>query len=194
MAAGLTIFTASVNGAAKLFNAGQDSAGNLSPAHTLLDQFGLPIGVSGNELIVKDVIAEAALGTPADSVWTAGAGSVVALLKAIASGGSAAIAPIATAVLASSLVLKAGAGNLYGISVSSTTVGGWILVFDATTLPPDGLVTPKYAWPLQSPNGFATFGFATPAAFATGIVVAFSTTGPLTLAASATAFITGQVR
>ncbi len=104
-----------------------------------------------------------------------------------------AIAPLSTAVAASSLVLKVGAGNLYSVTCATTSVGGWLMLFDAATLPGNGTVTPAYAWPIGAANGFASFGFGVPARFLNGVVAAFSTTGPFNLTASPTAFIAGQV-
>lgn len=45
---------------------------------------------TANPMPTADVLADAALGAPTDAVWTAGAGSVIALLKALASGGGSA--------------------------------------------------------------------------------------------------------
>ncbi len=97
------------------------------------------------------------------------------------------------AALASGLILKAAPGNLLALSVTATTVAGWAMVFDAAAVPADGAVAPAYSWPVFA-GGFASFGFGNAARFAVGIAVAFSSTGPLTLTKSATAFISGQVQ
>ena len=44
------------------------------------------------------------------------------------------LAPVATSVAASSLVLKSAAGNLMSLMATST-VSGWLMLFDATTAP-----------------------------------------------------------
>lgn len=104
-----------------------------------------------------------------------------------------AIAPAANSALASSKVLKASAGNLFSLNVAATTVSGYVLLFNATSLPGDGAVTPVRAWALNA-GQTAEFGFDPPLRLGTGITVGFSsnTTTPFTLAASATAFISGE--
>jgi hypothetical protein len=54
MAAGLTTVAASLNGAVRSIIAGADGGANLAPAHVLVDQFGVPLGVAGNELAVRN--------------------------------------------------------------------------------------------------------------------------------------------
>jgi hypothetical protein len=101
--------------------------------------------------------------------------------------------PVPSTTLESSHVLKASAGSLLSLSATTTTVAGWVMVFNATSAPVDGAVTPIYAWQVPA-NGVLTMSWPVPAAFSTGITVAFSSTGPTTKTASATAFFTGQVQ
>ena len=103
-----------------------------------------------------------------------------------------ALASVATSVAASSLVLKGSAGNLFSL-MATATVSGWLLLFDATSAPADGTVTPKWAYPILA-GGALNMAWLNPLVFATGVTVVFSTTGPFTKTASATAFISGQVQ
>lgn len=100
---------------------------------------------------------------------------------------------VSTAV-ESGRVLKASAGNLYGLNVTSGASAGFVLVFNSTTVPADGAVTPVKCYPLAANTGFDLNYRASPVAFATGISVAFSTTGCFTKTASATAFISGDFK
>ena len=82
-----------------------------------------------------------------------------------------------TAACASTLV--SGAHTLYGGSFSST-VTGWLLIYDATTCSANGTVTPKKA--IAYPVANQTIGFSwadSPIVQSTGIAACFSTTGPL---------------
>lgn len=102
------------------------------------------------------------------------------------------LTPATTTAVASSQVLKASAGTLYGGAVTAT-VAGYLLIFNATSLPANGAVTPVKC--LSVPAG-QTVSFSADAGtawtFSTGITLGYSTTGCYTLTASATAFFTGQ--
>jgi hypothetical protein len=103
------------------------------------------------------------------------------------------LAVVSSSAAEASKVLKASAGNLASLSVSLGAVAGWVMLFDATSAPADGAVTPKYAWPVPA-NGVFDKDWQAFASFATGITVVFSTTGPTTKTASATAFFSAQVQ
>lgn len=90
-----------------------------------------------------------------------------------------------SSALESGRVVAASAKTLAAIFVTTTTTAGYLMVFDATTVPADGVVAPKLC--IALPIG-STTGFSYPTAFATGISVAFSTTGCFTKTASATVF------
>lgn len=108
------------------------------------------------------------------------------------SSSSAAVTPAVTSALATSKVIKASAGNLYGLNLKTTTVPGTFLVHNAASAPAAGAVTPVkvYDCPAQST---VEVEFDPPLAFATGISVTFSTaTTPFTQTDSATAFISGD--
>lgn len=108
------------------------------------------------------------------------------------------LTPATTAALASNKVVKASAGNLYSFQVSAdstlSAVAWWIMIFDATALPSNGAVTPLkcYAYPAGTTS--ASYGWNSPVAFATGIVIGVSTTGCFTLTASVHAFISGDAQ
>lgn len=102
-----------------------------------------------------------------------------------------AIASTATSVAASNIVLKASAGNLFSLCANAGASAGYLMVFDATSAPVDGAVTPIWSAPIAA-NGMFFTDFAYPIRCATGITLVFSTTGPFTKTASATAFLSGQ--
>lgn len=92
-----------------------------------------------------------------------------------------------TAACASSIV--SGGHGLYGLLFSST-VTGWLLIYDATTCSADGTVTPKKAIAYTVAN--TTMGVSwnnAPMIDLTGTAACFSTTGPFTATASTTAYI-----
>ncbi len=100
----------------------------------------------------------------------------------------------ATSAVASALVAKASAGNLYGINVVSGASAGFVMVFNATAAPADGAVTPLKCMPLAANTGIDMNFRDQPSYFSTGITVVFSTTGCFTKTASATAFISADVK
>jgi hypothetical protein len=106
----------------------------------------------------------------------------------------AGIAPVSSAALETGHVLKASAGNLYGVEVTTTGVAGYLEVFNSTTVPAAGAVTPVAHCYVVA---FGTCGlqFTPPMVMATGISVAFSaSTTPFTKTDSATAAFSGQVQ
>jgi hypothetical protein len=83
--------------------------------------------------------------------------------------------------------VKSGAGNLYGLYCYSTAAG-LCMVFNSTTVPADGAVTPIECVPVSA-NNFSAFDRTIPDQYATGISIAFSTgTNCFNKTASATAF------
>jgi len=69
------------------------------------------------------------------------------------------------------------------------------MVFDATSAPADGAVTPKEcAVAPANATTFIDYGGGPPESFATGITAVFSSTGCFTKTASATAFFHGTVQ
>jgi len=102
-------------------------------------------------------------------------------------GGSVSTAVTPTA--ASTLVAKSSAGSLYGVSVTPT-VNGYVMIFNATSAPADGTVSPPRCVAAAS-NQTTTVSFRSgpPMALSTGITIVFSSTGCFTKTASTTAHI-----
>lgn len=99
----------------------------------------------------------------------------------------------ANAAVGSSLVAKASAGNLYAMNVTAGASALYIMVFDATSAPADGAVTPKWCLPLAANAGLDKV-FNPPMRGATGLTIVASTTGCYSKTASATAFIAAQAQ
>lgn len=114
------------------------------------------------------------------------------------SGSGSGVAPVVSSAVEACHVFKASAGNLYGFTVNTTasaTANDWIMLFNATSAPVDGAVTPV-EWARISAT--TTFGYSAPPGaplyFSTGIVACLSTTGPLTKTAEAQAVFSGKVQ
>lgn len=120
------------------------------------------------------------------------------VVSAPSSEASAGLSTGASSTLASNLVVKGSAGNLYSFNVSAdSTLSGaawWLMIFNATTLPADGTVTPAkcYAFPPGTTSYSAAF--SVPVAFSAGIVLGVSTTGCFTKTASVHAFLSGDYK
>lgn len=79
------------------------------------------------------------------------------------------------------LVLKASAGVLFAVSANITQTG-WVLLFDAATVPSNGAVSPRRAWFINNETQETLDQtFNPPLQMVNGAVLAFSTTGPFTL-------------
>jgi hypothetical protein len=99
-----------------------------------------------------------------------------------------------TTAVASSLVLKASAGNLYDWRVTSGASAGYVLIYNATAAPADGAVQPFDCIALAANTTIGSGSHVVPERYTTGVVIAFSTTGCFTQTLSATAFIRGRVQ
>ena len=109
------------------------------------------------------------------------------------SASASAITPVVSASAESNHVLKGSAGNLYGVAVTPT-VAGYLMVFNATSAPADGAVTPTECVAVPA-NATVSLTFSViPEAYSTGITAVFSSTGCFTKTASATAFFKGNVQ
>lgn len=117
---------------------------------------------------------------------------VVAMHESPNSNVNAGIVPQVTSTVASSLVAKASAGNLYALNVVSGASQGYVMLFNATSAPADGTVTPTKVWVLAA-NSSLNFEFSPPIRLSTGITLVYSTTGPFSKTASATAFISADI-
>lgn len=110
-------------------------------------------------------------------------------------GATAGITPVVSGAAEGTHVLKGGAGNLYSVYATAGATAGFLMVFNATAAPGDGAVTPIQCIqvPANTTQG-VSFNPGPPEVYATGISVAFSTTGCFTKTVSATAFFHGSVK
>jgi hypothetical protein len=125
----------------------------------------------------------------------AGTANVGGVMLAPTSSSSMAIASVVSSAAESNHPLKGSAGNLYGVSVTTGTISGFLMTFNATSAPSDGAVTP-IACVVAPANATTslTFSGRPPSYYSIGIVVVFSSTGCFTKTASATAFFAGDVQ
>lgn len=103
---------------------------------------------------------------------------------------SASVPNLATTGTNSALVLKSVACNLYGYNVVTGASAGYLMIFDAISAPADGVVSPAVCIPVAANTGI-DYMAAWPRRFTVGCTLVFSTTGPFTKTASATAFLGG---
>lgn len=89
-------------------------------------------------------------------------------------------------------VFKTTGGNLYSITATIAATSGYLMVFDATSVPADGAVTPALCYAIGSAiNQGIVIPYPVP--FVNGIVAVFSTTGCFNKTAS-NAFFSAQFR
>lgn len=138
------------------------------------------------------------------TAWLVGLNSTASIangngvIVAPSSASSAGITVVVSASAEATHVLKASAGNLYSVYATNlTATAGFLHIYNATSAPADGAVTPLACVPLPS-NGATSINFnpGPPSVYSTGISVAVSsastcftkTTGVIT------AFISGSVQ
>jgi len=122
----------------------------------------------------------------------AGTGTA-AFALAPSSASAAAIAPAVSTAVEGSRVFKASAGNLYRIALTTGASAGFLMVFDATSAPADGAVTPTLCRAIAANTSLEVDHAVAPDRYATGITAVFSTTGCFTKTVSATAMFEGSV-
>ena len=122
------------------------------------------------------------------------AGGGLVTSSAPASTAASGTVPNATTAVSSALVGKASPGTLYGVNVTAGATAGFVMVFNATSAPADGAVTPSRCIPLAANTGIELNYRSIPVYFGTGITVVFSSTGCFTKTTSATAFISVDVK
>lgn len=131
---------------------------------------------------------------PTTPLIASGNGIVITPTTEAASG----VAPsTAVSTAESCRVLQASAANVYKVTVAIAATTGYVMIFNATSAPGDGAVSP--AWPAirvvsDGTSGWADIPFDPPLRLGTGATVCFSSTGPFTKTASATAAIGGLVK
>jgi len=109
---------------------------------------------------------------------------------------AAGITPSQISSAGSSLVLKGSAGNLYTATISVGATALYLMVFNATSAPGDGSVTPAYCFgplPINAPYSLS-WAPGPPAVFGTGITLVSSSTGCFTKTAANAGFLAGQVK
>ena len=104
------------------------------------------------------------------------------------------ITPGSSTVLESGHILKASAGNLYSLYVTTSYDAGFLMTFNSTTIPANGVVTPVECFLVPAYSTGSLDFSSIPDFYSTGITVAFSTTGPFTKTASATCFFKWRVK
>lgn len=130
--------------------------------------------------------------------WAATGLGVLAAIPAPTSSANGANAYVSTSALAANQIVKGSAGNLYSFQVSAdSTLSGaawWVMIYDATTAPGDGAVTPAKCYAVPSGTTSYSAAFQMPIRLATGITIGVSTTGCFTKTASTHAFISGDAQ
>ena len=158
---------------------------------------GTEIGTASNNLIVGQATAANL------NVTEASASAILSAVQGAIPAGAANIGQLTPATIVScsalcaSQVIKGSAGTLYSFEVAAdSTLSGaawWIMIFNATSLPGDGSVTPAKCYALPSgATGFTGAFDAGGIAFGTGITIGVSTTGCFTKTASTHAMISGD--
>jgi hypothetical protein len=139
------------------------------------------------------VAASAIIGKVGIDQTTVGTTNAVSVPPS--SAAAVGITPVVSAALEGSHVLKASAGNLYSLYVTTGTTAGYLMTFNATSAPADGAVTPiDCASAPANATTSITFNGAPPDVYSTGITAVFSTTGCFTKTISATAFFKGRIQ
>lgn len=105
---------------------------------------------------------------------------------------SKSIIPRSTPVASNALVAATIPCALHAVNVANGTTAGWVLLYDANAVPADGTVKPRRVWQMAA-NTSLELRFAVPIQLLTGCTLVYSSTGPFTQTASATAFISADV-
>jgi len=116
-------------------------------------------------------------------------------LQQTSAAAAAGVAPVASSAASGGVVVKASAGNLYGLNVATGATAGVVQVLNATAIPADGTIAPAKCYYLAANQSLDLNLRAAPLYLSTGVVVVFSSgSSCFTKAASATAFISGDAR
>lgn len=110
-------------------------------------------------------------------------------------GGGASVTPLTpyiSAALEACHVMKASAATGISFGVTTGATAGYLMVFNSTTAPADGAVTPAVLSIQVPANATVSRSYTiNPLLLTTGFTVCFSSTGPFTKTASATAMLEG---
>lgn len=159
----------------------------LRSAIATLNSAGTGIMASGLVAKFDDVSPQAVTENSMGVARMSNDGILMASVSPTSNVGSGIVSSV-TAAAGGSVIAKASAGNLYGINIVAGASAGFLMIFNSTTVPADGAVTPIKCLPIAANAGFSVT-FNPPIRLGTGIVAVFSTTGPFTKTISATAFI-----
>lgn len=103
--------------------------------------------------------------------------------------------PVVSTAAEGSHILKASPGCLLAAYATPGATAGYLMIFNSTTVPVDGAVTPVECIQVQANTTIAaSWAPQPPEWFSTGMVAVFSTTGCFTKTISATAFIHALVQ
>lgn len=134
---------------------------------------------------------------PTDGTGKVGLNAGSALIGAVSIDG-AQVVQATSAALAANQVVKASSGQLYGFNVSGdatlSAAAWWVMVYNATSAPGDGAVTPAKCYALPSGTTSYSAAFPSPILLGTGITIGVSTTGCFTKTASTHAFISADYK
>lgn len=128
-------------------------------------------------------------------------GSTTAVTQATASNLNATVVvtpatTVSSAALAANQIIVASAGKLVSFEVAAdSTLSGaawWIMIYNATSAPADGAVTPAKCYALPSGTTGFNGAFNAPVTFGTGIVIGVSSSGCFAKTASTHAFISAD--
>lgn len=104
--------------------------------------------------------------------------------------------PVASTAAENGKVLKASAGAIVHLAVAIGATSGYLALIDATAVPSNGAITPKWCQPVPS-NGTLGGGSwswgQTPLYFTTGITALFGTASCVSFTGSTTAVISAGV-
>jgi hypothetical protein len=167
---------------------------------------------SANVVSVQGVASGTALPASQSGTWNVGTvttltnpvgikgvdGSTIASASNAVPTNSAPLTQVATSALAANLVVSAVAVNLWSFDVSAdTTLSAspwWIMIYNNTSAPADGAVTPAKCYALPAGATAFTGGFPSGIAFSTGITIGVSSTGCFSKTAQTHAFISADTR
>jgi hypothetical protein len=164
----------------------QSAAGSLTVLGEPLPNGGNTIGALTANQSVNVAEWNGAANSTSNPVYT------TSLATASATAG---VTPVVSAALESSHVFKGSAGNLYSVVVTTGASAGFLMIFDATSAPSNGAVTPKQCVRAPANSTVALSFNGPPETYAAGITAVFSTgANCFTKTASATAFFNGHVQ
>lgn len=126
---------------------------------------------------------------------TGGAGlGVTAVSMVPNSSANVGITPIVSSAAEGSRVFKGSAGNLYSVNVTAGATSGYLMMFNATSAPADGAVTPLLCRAVAANSSVEVDHSIVPDIYSTGITAVFSSTGCFTKTVSATAMFEGRIK